>query len=302
MNIIKPITVNDAVLVSSNVPETDAEPWQVDTAYAVGDQCVANHRIYEALIEHTGIDPTGEATDPATWLDTGASNRYRMFDNTVGSQTHGDAAVDDGAIRVSLKANSVVNSVALFNSAGRAVTVRMVDSIEGVVYERTASLLDYGVSNWYDWFFADIGRRTEVALLDLPAYGTATVEVELLGSGNQPARCGHLVLGYQTELGLSCYAPEIGITDYSKKDRDTYGNPVILERAYAYRGSFDVVLDPDQVARVRRLLAQYRAQAIAWIADGNQEFSLLFGFYKDFQIVVQMPHVAQCSLTLEGLI
>ena len=40
MQLIKPVTVTDTVLVSSNVPENDYAEWAVGTTYDTGDRVI----------------------------------------------------------------------------------------------------------------------------------------------------------------------------------------------------------------------------------------------------------------------
>jgi hypothetical protein len=296
MQIIKPIDITEAVLVASNVPEDDYPPWDSTTSYLLGNRCLRNRRIYEALVAHSGIDPAGPATNPATWLDLGMDNRWRMFDDKVGTQTR-----QTGGIAVTLQPNAVINALALFNLQGSTVTVTMTDPVEGEVYRRTLSLVDAGVSNWYDWFFAPIGRHTDLVLLDLPAYGTAQLGVSVDNAGD-PAACGHLVVGTQVELGVALYGTGVGITDYSRKDTDDFGNFTIVERAYSKRAEFDLRLDTARVAAVQRLLASLRTRPVVWIGEASYEATLVFGFFKDFSISISGPSISDGTLTVEGLV
>ncbi len=296
MQIIKPIDITEAVLVASNVPEDDYPPWSSSTAYRVGDRCLRNRRIYEALVANSGIDPAGPATNPATWLDLGMDNCWRMFDDKVGTQTR-----QAGGIAVALQPNAVINALALFNLQGSTVTVTMTDPVEGEVYRRTLSLVDAGVSSWYDWFFAPIGRHTDLVLLDLPAYGTAQLGVSVDNAGD-PASCGHLVVGTQVELGVALYGTSVGITDYSRKDEDEFGNFFIVERAYSKRAEFDLRLDTARVATVQRLLASLRTRPVVWIGEASYEATLVFGFFKDFNLSISGPSISDATLTIEGLV
>ncbi len=295
MRIIKPVEITPAILTSSNVPETDYAAWSAATAYAVGDRRTYNHRNYEALVAHTGANPETDTSDPPKWLDLGADNRWRMFDDKVGSLTE-----QAGSIAVELQPGAVINSVALFNLLGRSATVTLTDPSEGVVYQRTVSLVDAGVSNWYDYFFAPIGRQTDFVLLDLPAYGTATLSVTI-DNADGTAQVGHMVMGRQAEIGVALYGSGVGITDYSRKQTDDFGNAVIVERAFSKRAEFDVSLETSQVARVQRLLAGIRAQPVVWIGEASYEATVLFGYYRDFQISISGPSVSDASITVEGL-
>lgn len=295
MRIIKPVAVTPAILTSSNVPETDYAAWSAATAYAVGDKAMYNHRNYEALVAHTGANPETDTSDPPKWLDLGADNRWRMFDDRVGSLTE-----QVGSVAVELQPGAVINSVALFNLLGRSATVTLTDPVDGIVYQRTVSLVDAGVSDWYEWFFAPIGRQTDFVLLDLPAYGTAVLSVTI-DNASDTAAVGHLVMGRQAELGVAVYGSGVGITDYSRKETDTFGNSVVVERSFSKRAEFDVVVETPQIGRVQRLLASLRAQPVVWIGAEGYESTFLFGYYRDFQISISGPSVSDASITVEGL-
>ena len=295
MRIIKPVEITPAILTSSNVPETDYAAWSAATAYAVGDKVTYNHRNYEALVASTGANPETDTSDPPKWLDLGADNRWRMFDDRVGSLTE-----QTGSISVELQPGAVINSLALFNLQGRDATVTLTDPVDGIVYQRTVSLVDAGVTNWYEWFFAPIGRQTDFVLLDLPAYGTATLSV-VIDNAAGTAACGHLVMGRQAEIGVALYGSGVGITDYSRKEADAFGNAIVVERSFSKRAEFDVMVDTPQIGRVQRLLAGIRAQPVVWIGAEGYESTVLFGYYRDFSISISGPSVSDATITVEGL-
>jgi len=90
MYIIRPVTIADANLFGSNVPETDGTQgeYSAGTTYADGDTVRVTtggvHKVYESLQNAN----TGHAvTDTDWWLDTGATNRWKCFDAKVGTQS-----------------------------------------------------------------------------------------------------------------------------------------------------------------------------------------------------------------------
>lgn len=300
MRLIKPITIGDAQLISSNVPETDYPAWVNSTAYVIGERALLDHHIYEALAAvPAGVKPGEEVIDkdnPAKWQDLGMDNRWRMFDSKVESLT-----TNPGTIEVTIRPGAVVNSLALFNLQGKSVTVSMVDAVEGEVYRKEISLVDAGVTNWYDWFFEPIGRRTDLVVLDMPAYGSADIVVTI-DAGAATAAAGHVVIGSIRSIGTALYGSSVGINDYSRKSTDEFGNTVVIQRSFSNRADFDITLDTSEVTRVRRLLAELRATPVVWIGEETYEATILFGFYKDFQIVFSGPTVSDCSITVEGVI
>lgn len=300
MRLIKPVEITPAKLVSSNVPETDFPAWVSTTSYPIDTKVILNHHVYQALAAvPAGVTPGAEVVTeatPAKWQDLGSTNRWRMFDNKVESLT-----TNPGTIVVTIKPGAVVNSLALFNLQGKSVTVSVVDPIEGEVYRKEVSLVDAGVTNWYDWFFEPVGIRTDVVVLDMPAYGSANVVVTI-DAGAEVAAVGHLVIGAVKQIGTALYGSAVGITDYSRKTTDVFGNTVVVQRSFSNRAEFDVSLDTSEVTRVRRLLAELRSTPVVWIGEESYEATILFGFYKDFQIVFSGPTVSDCSITVEGVI
>jgi hypothetical protein len=300
MRLIKPVAIAEAKLISSNVPESEYPAWAAATTYAIGARVLLNHKVYEALAAvAAGVKPGEEVVteaSPAKWQLIGADNRWRMFDDKIESLT-----TNPGTITVTIRPGAVVNSIAMFNVAGKSVTVKVVDPFDGQVYIEKVNLVDAGVSNWYDYFFSPIGVRTDFVLLDLPAYGSADIIVTVDAGGGQAA-VGHLVVGMQQEIGVALYGSSVGINDYSRKTTDEFGNTVITPRSYSNRAEFDVSIYTEDVSRIRRLLAEFRSTLVVWIGEETYEATVLFGYYKDFSIVLSGPTVSDCSITVEAII
>lgn len=299
MRFIRPIEVTPSKLISSNVAETDFATWSATATYTIGTSVVWNHRIYQALAAvPAGVTPGSEVVteaNPAKWQDIGATNRWRMFDEIVGTLT-----TNPGSVSVTIKPGEVVNSLALFNVQGESVTVTMTDPIEGVVYSSTTTLIDAEVDNWYDWFFAEIDTRTSMVVLDMPAYGTANITVTVNSSGT--AGVGALVIGKETIIGTSVYGASVGIDDYSRKERDVFGNIVITPRAFSDTGDFQIVVETARVAKIKKLLTEIRAKPVVWIGEETYEATIIYGFFKSFDLVYSGPNVSDCQLSIEGLI
>jgi hypothetical protein len=300
MRLIKPVAITEAKLISSNVPESDYPAWSATATYAVAARVLLSHKIYEALAAvPAGVKPGEEVVttaSPAKGQLIGADNRWRMFDDKIESLT-----TNVGTISVTIRPGAVVNSIAMFNVAGKSVTVKVVDPYDGQVYSEKVALVDAGVSNWYDYFFLPVTVKTDFVLLDLPAYGSADIVVTVDAGAGQAA-AGHIVLGMQQEIGVALYGSSVGINDYSRKSIDDFGNTELIRRSYSNRAEFDVSLYTSEVGRIRRLLAELRATLLVWIGEESYEATILFGYYKDFSIVFSGPTVSDCSITVEAII
>ncbi len=50
-----------------------------------------------------------------------------------------------------------------------------------------------------------------------------------------------------------------------------------------------------------RQFAQYRATPLVWVNDEDHSSEILFGFYKDFSIVINYDSINDCEIEIEGL-
>lgn len=295
MKIVRPLTVTDAVLTSSNVAETDYAAYNGASTYAAGDRVISTttHRIYESLV---GGNTGNALTDTTKWLDVSATNRWKMFDDSNTSQTS-----NADSIAVELAATGRVDSVALLNIAAASVQITMTDSVEGVVYDETYSLIsDSGISDWYAYFFEPIERKSDFAVTDLPPYADADIAITLADTG-ATVECGTCVVGLSKEIGATLHGARLGIIDFSRKEQDAFGNYSITERAFSKRRSFTVLVDNTYVDALDKLLAAYRATAVVYVGTDSYTSTIAYGFYKDFSIEIAYPSNSLCSLEIEGL-
>lgn len=300
MKIIRPITVTDAVLTSSNITEDDFSEWAVGTTYADGDKVIvlSTHRIYESLIgSNLGNDPTTD--DGTKWLNIGATNRWRAFDNTITDQVLGTTSIE-----YSFDPSSLVNSVALFNLDGTSVDVTVTDPVEGVVYDETVSLLDNGaIVDWYAYFFEPIIRKPEIVLFDLPNYVSASLDVVVNADTGDPVKVGQIVFGAQKYLGVTVHGTSVGIQDYSTKDTDAFGNVIITERRFAQTVDYDIRVQTTAVRDIQRTLAGFRATPIVYAGTEDGSLGdLVYGYYRSFGINLSSPSISDATIEVEGLV
>lgn len=293
------------MLTTSNVAETDYPEFALTTTYAEGDRCIviATHKVYESLADGNvgNYPPTDVLADVPKWLEVSATNRWKAFDTSVGTLTE-----NANSITYTITPGVIFDSIAFLALTAQTVQIKLTDPVDGVVYHETVNLLDMiptgtiPAMDWYAYFFSDIRQTSEVARPGISLYLNTVVEITITYTGGT-AKVGSIILGTQMTLGETLYSPQVGIRDYSTKDTDTYGNPVIVERAYAHKGSFDIIIPKASIAYVRNVLASYRATLLLWIGADDHEETIIYGFFKEFNIVISYPDYAECSIEIEGI-
>lgn len=297
--LIPPVPVTDAVLTSSNVAETDYAAWNAATSYVVGDRVIRTasgvHKIFENLI--AGIDATNPESAPTRWIAVSPTNRWKMFDTSNTTTTSAASPVS-----IVLLPGQAVNAVALVGLVSSTVRVRMTDPTAGTVYDVTTTTGGVITApDWYAYFFSTVRPVSAFSALDLPAYPACSVLIDITNA-TANVQCATCVVGYHYEIGLGVqYGAKVGITDYSVKTANTFGDYVLTQRAYSKRATFDMMIAKNEVDVVGELLAAYRATPCMWIGSDEYTSTQLFGFYKDFSTVISYPYHSLLSLEIEGM-
>ena len=298
MRVIKSVVTTDAILTSSNIPEDEHPAWVSGTSYTALDKVIYEHKIYERIVIGAGTTPPD--LDQVNWLDSGYTNRYRMFDNIISS-----VSSRTGGIEFTLTPNQVINGIALLNVNASTVRVVMNDPIEGVVYDRTKELRSSSnVIDYYSYFFApliNLGDLDTAIFLDLPNKPTATITV-YVSSGVGLVEVGEVVYGVQSIVGRTNYGTAIGITSYSRKDTDEFGKVTVVKRKNSKYADYDIDIDNTNLSFVQRLFQDIDSVPCVFIGNPEMEELIVYGFYKDFKATISFPTVSKCTLRVEGLV
>lgn len=300
MKIIKPITINDTTLASSNVTEDDYATWASGTAYNTGDKVIvlSTHSIYESLIDsNTGNDPTTD--DGTNWLRLSATNRWKAFDQKIS-----DPVVNLNSIEYTF--DDLPNSatgITFFGLSGISVNVTVTDPTDGEVYNKTLSLADTrDLFDWFTYFFEEVTQREEAQFVDLPPYPDASVSVTVAAETGQNAQVGQIIVGFLSDIGVTTYGTSISIEDYSRKETDVFGNFIVVERAFAKLADFSIQFPTQNARKIQRTLAQYRATPIVYIGSDDTSYgTTLYGFYRRFDLTLETPSTSFGAIEVEGL-
>lgn len=298
MKVLAPISITSAMLTSSNVAETDYAEWAVGTAYTAGQKVIrlTTHRIYEAIGSTTGDTP--EAS-PTKWLDLGATNRWKAFDQKVGTAT-----TKADSVEWVIEPGQSIGSVGFLDLVAESVRVRVYDATDGLVYESTQTLTGAITSaDWFTYFFEPVSRRQFALFADLPSYRDPTITITVSGLAGETVECGVCLLGTYTEFADAVrYGASAGIVDYSKKTVDDFGNIQITERAFSKRASWQLLVSNNDIDKLQRTLASLRATPALYIGSDRFDATIVYGFYRDFDINIEYFNHSECSIELEGLI
>ncbi|WP_339112863.1 hypothetical protein [Thioclava sp. GXIMD2076] len=297
---IIPVPLGAGNMQASNVSEDDYGNWASGTSYAVGDRVIltATHRIYEALAPGSGVHPVSGSNAGDYWVEVGSTNRWRAFDATLGqATTRGES------ITYTLGLPARVDAIAFIDLVAISLQVVIRDAGGGVVYDRTADLLDTSqIQSWADFFTYEDSFDPEQVFVDLGALSGFTLEITISNPGGT-ASVAEIVMGRGEYLGDVLDGSRSGFTDYSRRETDDYGNVSIVKRPTARKAEWQLAFDTAANRRIQRALEQARgAPAYFYPGDGMTPFALaVYGVADDFFPALSGGGRTIATLTLTGV-
>lgn len=301
MRLVIPAVINDSKLVSSTIADNEIAEYATGVTYPILARVSKigpeTHEIYESLIDNNLNKPL---TDTTAWIFVGKTNRWRMFDGSVSSES-----TATGEIKVVLQGLGNLSDVYIDNVFCQYIRVRLIDASFGVVYDKIQTVIsDRGVDNWYDFFYSPYQAKTSILFSNLPYYANTQLEITLTTSGGGQVSVGAIIPGFGQLLGQTQYGLKMGIQDYSVKQRNDFGDVYILEREYSKYASFSVWVRVAEADYIQQLLAGVRATVCLYLSDNdgvNREASHIVGFYSDFYEVMTNNDYTEFTLEIEGL-
>lgn len=215
-------------------------------------------------------------SDPIGWYPVGPTNRWAMFDDSVG--TH---SIATGTIQVSLQGLGAINDIVLLGVTGTSVTVTLPDT------SRTVPVP------------APQGSEGSVVLIEGLSSLGGTLQVTVSGSGT--VMVGNISIGTFSTVADSVWGTTLGIADFSTKEFDDYGEVIIVERDYASTVNAKLEFPTMDADRIVRLLAAVRSTPVVWVGVPGFISSVVFGYYKDFSLTLSSGHKSTGTVQVEAL-
>jgi len=258
-----------AGLVYSNVPIT--EPLWVAGTYAQGARVRdAANFVFESLADGN----TSVLSEKTKWLPLGITNRLKMFDKAVNSQT-----VWPEEVVVVVKAAQLANTLTLLNVTGATVSVSQSES----TYSRARSLVSHDVLSWYDFWYQEPLWIGDVVFDDLPPYIESVVTVAVRSPSNQAA-VGGFFLGKSKFIGKTQWGLTAGILSYSGATADTFGNVTLMKRDSAKKMNFEVAIPRGYEDEVYRYMKSAENVEMVAIASTNWSMTISYGYLGQWEL------------------
>lgn len=269
--------------------EIDTPEYSSGTTYGISAPVKVSGsvtKLYYSLV--AGNINNHPATNPDKWQYYRTSNKWAMFDANGGTVTYSE----NNPLTFTIRAN-YVDRMAFFG-VEYAYSIRVVvtrtstgDPIDDVTIILSREVYDYVVP------FTYVADTVDISVTFAFSGGTYLSTIVFVG-GCFPCLATH--------IGHGQYGADTGIIDFSKKITNDYGITYLAQGNYSKRASIDLEVLRDNVNAVYRTLVNARGKETIWHeADSGLEALLIYGFMRNFKIMLTDPAVSKCQLDIEGL-
>lgn len=275
MRVLYPITVTPAVLVSSSIPDETTYPaFTAGTTYTTGDRIILDGQaVYECLsVGVVGALPLSDAE----WVIVRPTNRWAMFD-----QLPSTSRQQSDVLTITL-AVPAVGDVMLLGVVAASVTVTLPD------VTRTITLATNEEQSVYITGLGSAGGNLTITIQPV------VVVTSLI------LRVAEILVGTVIELGETQLGAGVGISDYSTRTLDEYGNASFVRRGYSGFLQATFTLDRSAADTVLDTITALRAVPCVWIGSTHYQCAVIYGYYREASMEIRENH-AQCSMRIESL-
>lgn len=302
MKALEPITITDAILTSSTVPEPDTGEVIYDAGdapYSEGDVVIVDHWAYESLI-NTNNDVPPDQESNSSWLFLGASNRWKPFD-----LKRNKVSLGASPYVIEITPTERVAALALDGLVGNEVQLEVISTSMVTIYDESQNLSIRTVSNMLEYLFEPFRQLRRTAFMNLPLGQTgATYRITITGTGD--VGLSALGLGPVTNLGPITYSAVDDALNFSRVTRDRDGNAVLTPGKVVPTLIPPIFADKAAVPAIRGLRSRTGGVPIFWIGLDDAEdpyYGSVFtlGFWTRFAIDLEHPDNAPLNIALESI-
>jgi len=294
-------------ILDTNIAQVEAgiDVWDSTVSYAVGSIVQINgttNRIYKATVENTGVNP---ATDVnvitgvgSSWVDYGATNYYRAFDELSSSKC-------SNATQIYYKfQTSDIDLLMLSSLSAQSVRVVVTNTASStVLLDETYDTTKRDVYDWVDWTYAPAEKQSQFFKM-LPLAFDTTLEIYI--NDADIAEVGHIVFGRSKNYGLSLINPSpiSSRRSITTKTRDEWGNIITRRKARYRRMNITCSINENAIDIIEDRLDSIVDTPCIFVGDEREDgykTLLVYGELKDHDIPISAVKT-KYQLQIEGYI
>jgi hypothetical protein cfetvA_16925 len=282
-------------LTQTNAPADKERKYSKGMNVAEDEIIIHNEQKYKAAKAISSMQESPDR-DIKNFTNIGAINKNAMIDSFINTQT----TKKDGSpliFKIDTQRKRI-NCLSFFNIDADMLTIKK-DGKQ--IYQD--KLLKKSSVSWWEFFFENGKEFKKDTIVNVPMlFG----EFEITLTPNKfGANLGHLSIGQKVFIGHTELGCEFGAIDYSKKQKNEYGDISILKGRAAKYLNTAVVVDTKQIDSKDQVLMGILGELTTFIGDEKDrgiKSLILFGFIKDYSFKVTGEEKSSLNLNVEGIV
>jgi hypothetical protein len=116
------------------------------------------------------------------------------------------------------------------------------------------------------------------------------------------AKCGVCVAGLSRYIGDLQYKPATRVKSWSDKTRDTWGGVSLIKRVPSKTVTCQLVVRNEDIDEIYKIVEQYESVPLIFVGSELFDITTVFGYYSDFNAVIDNPSHSICDMIVEGFV
>lgn len=235
----------------------------------------------------------------------GADNVYACFDVFLNTRSVSD---EDKSLRYRLSSSDFFTGIYLGELDSKEVRIKIYDARTNALLESEKySLYTNKLMSWSEYFFNTFAKNPTLSnIFYRRTTMTRSVVVEIEASGYKHNSIGQLFIGNANVIPLTLYSGNtIGMLDFSKVKTNEKSGATMLEVGNMKKqNSFKLLVELAYLNKAYELLANIRATPCVFViaSDSRYQPLVVFGFLKNYEILLEKIGASVIDIQVEGLI
>jgi len=260
------------IMVSSNLQDADIPIYENASTYSAGAVVMEGDYVYQSIADNNSGNPP--SLTPIKWSLLGIRNTKAIFDKKY----------------IHLK-SYMAEKIEFLIDAGSADTVvfgglEAVDvKIEQIKNEEIFQTYTERTARWLghtfrDYVFEPVGKKDR-AVIRLAPLLKQRLHITIENPGGM-AGCSYLVIGKKVNIGKTLPKGQIGLEDFSKKERTDEGVIYLKQGKVIEDGSYTILIQREELDTVKTKIKERAGLATVFIPT-CQATTIIYGFVKEFR-------------------
>ena len=283
-------------LISTTFTDESYATYDEKATYNTGDYVIEPNtkRIYRSTKDNN----TDTLDNELSWVDYGATNSFKMFDEIANTQSK---FTSSATVEITSYWHDTISFLNLKGVTSIQVVQADINTSE-VLFDATYNLINYGVQSLYEYWYNPTTLQTDLFIDNLIFSKNAKITITF--SSNSVGYVGAVVTGNKQDLGVTLYGTSVKIKDYSQYKDDPYGNMSFERRPFARIINAKAVIDNSMADYIFGNVAELRGDISLFVGDDRDKgFTSLttLGYIKDFEIPFDNPVKSELPITIIGV-